>query len=88
MDKNGGLKMEIFDNRKADDLKSWGEINQGEVFEDTTETEYPTYYMKTSGNFFVEESYVDLTDGTVYKYISLERIPQFRILNAEMRINY
>ena len=79
--------MEIFDNRKADDLKTWNEIEQGQVFTDTTETEYPTYYMKTGGAFFVSESYVDLEDGVIYKYMGSGTVPQFKILNAEVRIS-
>lgn len=79
--------MEIFDNRKADNLKAWCEINQGEVFEDTTETEWSTYYMKVSGAFCTSECYVDLQDGILFKYMGPETEPRFKILNAEMRIN-
>ena len=79
--------MEIFDNRKADDLITWKEIEKGQVFIDTTETEYSSFYMKGDGAFFTSDCYVDLGDGTIYKYMGSEIVPRFKIVNAELHIN-
>lgn len=79
--------MEILDNRKADNLITWDEIEQGQVFADAAETEYPTYYMKVKSACCISEYYVDLEDGILYNYMGPEAIPRYKILNAEMQIN-
>lgn len=80
--------MKITDTRvPSTDLKTWDQLEPGQVFTDTTETEYPTYYMRVNSWFVPAECYIDLEDGSLHKFAVLDTTPRYKVLNAEMHIN-